>query len=320
MSRPTAATPSPPPAAAQRAAPARLWRGWWWLLGLTLLWDWGGADLAVMQAIGSPDGFALRHQWLLSRVLHDAVRQGAVLFYVLVWLWAVWPARRSFGPAALWRLPRRERLTVALLVTLSLLAVNLIKNASQTSCPWDLQAFGGPAHYVSHWSLGTIDGGSGRCFPGGHASSAYAFVALCLPWLMPPAGQQRARTGLALAGRPAVRRPGGRRGANRARRALPQPHPVDADHLRRRVARWLVAGATRVAAPCLRAHRTHAVPVIAIPVMDLAWWAALPRPFDRVGAKGRHGMGPHQAFIPPASGNRCSPVRCHRKRWRGRGC
>ena len=49
----------------------------WWLiaLGLTLLWDWMGADLAVMQLIGSPSGFALRDQWLLSRVLHDAVRQ-----------------------------------------------------------------------------------------------------------------------------------------------------------------------------------------------------------------------------------------------------
>lgn len=192
MPSPTAIAPTRP-TAAPVAAPVPLWRAWWWLLGLTLLWDWGGADLAVMQAIGSHDGFALRNQWLLSRVLHDAVRQAAVLFYVLVWLWAAWPARRTFGPAALWRLPRRERLTVALLVTLSLLAVNLIKNASQTSCPWDLNAFGGPAHYVSHWTLGVRDGGSGRCFPGGHASSAYAFLALCLPWLMPPAGRPRER-------------------------------------------------------------------------------------------------------------------------------
>lgn len=177
-----------------RPVAAPLWRWWWLLLGLTLLWDWGGADLAVMRLIGDPGGFALREHWLLSRVLHDAVRQLAVGFYLLVWLWAVWPTGRwSPGPAALWRLPRRERLIVALLVTLSLLAVNLIKNASQTSCPWDLQAFGGPAHYVSHWTLDTVDGGTGRCFPGGHASSAYAFLALGLPWLMPPAGTSRDR-------------------------------------------------------------------------------------------------------------------------------
>jgi membrane-associated PAP2 superfamily phosphatase len=173
----------------ESADPARLWHGWWLLVGLTLLWDLGGADLAVMQAIGHPDGFPLRNQWLLSRVLHDAVRQLATVFYLLLWVWAAWPDRL----ARRWILPRRERVTVAVLVGLSLVAVNLIKNASQTSCPWDLQAFGGPAHYVSHWTLGLSDGGGGRCFPGGHASSAYAFLGLCLPWLMPPAGRDRDR-------------------------------------------------------------------------------------------------------------------------------
>ena len=178
-------------AAAAPTDTARLWRWWWLLLGLTLLWDLGGADLAVMQAIGTPGGFPLRDQWLLSHVLHDRVRQFSSYFYLLLWVWAAWPDRRAVGPAALWTLPRRERVTVALLVGLSLVAVNLVKNASHTSCPWDLQAFGGPAHYVSHWSLGERDGGSGRCFPGGHASSAYAFLGVCLPWLMPPAGRVR---------------------------------------------------------------------------------------------------------------------------------
>lgn len=169
--------------------------GSWWLiaLGATLLWDLGGADLAFMRTFGSAQGFALQHQWLLEHVLHDAVRQLATAFYLLLWLWALWPARWS--PAG-WRalqLPRRERVAVVLLVALSLLAVNLIKNQSQTSCPWDLQTFGGQARYVSHWSLGQVDGGSGRCFPGGHASSAFGFLALCLPWLQPPGAAVRRR-------------------------------------------------------------------------------------------------------------------------------
>ena len=173
--------------------PARLTRWWLVALGLTLLWDLGGADLSVMHALGGPQGFTWRNQWLLSRVLHDAMRQLSTAFYLLIWLWALWPPRWARGPAALWHLPRRERVAVAVLVTLSLLVVSLIKSASQTSCPWDLQAFGGPAHYVSHWALGQNDGGAGRCFPGGHVSSAYGFLALCLPWLMPPAGQRRVR-------------------------------------------------------------------------------------------------------------------------------
>ena len=169
--------------------------GRWGLLalGLTLWWDGAGADLAVMHAIGGPNGFALRDQWLLSQLLHEGMRQGAALFYLLLWAWAAWPVRWQLGPAATWSLPRHERLSVLLLVTLSLLAVSLVKHHSQTSCPWELQAFGGAARYVSHWALGQSDGGSGRCFPGGHASSAFAFLALCLPWLQPPAGRARAR-------------------------------------------------------------------------------------------------------------------------------
>lgn len=177
--------------AATTGAPLRRW--WLLALGLTLLWDLGGADLSVMQAIGGHGGFPLRDQWLLSQVMHDALRQTALLFYGLIWVWVAWPARWQRGPAALWTLPRRERLAVALLVLLSLLAVNLIKNASSTSCPWDLQAFGGKAHYVSHWAFGQADGGNGRCFPGGHASSGFTFLALCLPWLMPPAGRSRSQ-------------------------------------------------------------------------------------------------------------------------------
>ncbi|MCU0924786.1 MAG: phosphatase PAP2 family protein [Hydrogenophaga sp.] len=187
----SAARSEPSPTRPGRPVPL----GRWALLvvGLTLAWDGVGADLAVMQAIGGPNGFALRDHWLLSQWLHDGLRQVAVLLYLLLWAWAAWPVRWQVGPAALWSLPRHERLGAVLLVTLSLLAVSLIKHHSQTSCPWELQAFGGAARYVSHWALGQNDGGGGRCFPGGHASSAFAFVALCLPWLQPPPGRARAR-------------------------------------------------------------------------------------------------------------------------------
>jgi membrane-associated PAP2 superfamily phosphatase len=149
------------------------------LLAITLLWDASGLDRAVMQAIGSPQGFALRDAWWLSAVLHDGLRTAMTLAWLLLVVWALWPGLR---------LPRRERWWVVALVSVSLLAVNLVKNASLTSCPWDLRAFGGSARHVSHWAWGVVDGGPGRCFPGGHASSGFAFLALALPWLLPPAG------------------------------------------------------------------------------------------------------------------------------------
>lgn len=167
----------------------------WWLAALVLtgLWDVVGLDLAVMRLIGSPTGFPLQHIWVLERVLHDGVRQAATVFFFLMVVWALWPVRWNLARLQVMTLPRRERWALVLTVVASLVAVNLIKNASLTSCPWDLQAFGGPATYVSHWQWGVADGGSGRCFPGGHASSAFAFLGLSLPWLMPPEGTQRRR-------------------------------------------------------------------------------------------------------------------------------
>lgn len=69
-----------------------------------------------------------------------------------------------------------ERLQMAISALLALAAVSVGKNLSTTSCPWDLAEFGGVARYASHWALGVVDGGGGRCFPAGHASAGFAFV------------------------------------------------------------------------------------------------------------------------------------------------
>lgn len=158
-----------------------------WLLGLivlTLLWDMTGLDMAFMQLIGTSQGFVLKNTWLLSRVLHEGLRQVMTVVWLLLCAWALWPGLV---------MPRLERVAVVLLVICSLLVVNLVKSTSLTSCPWDLQAFGGTARWISHLAWGVADGGPGRCFPGGHASSGFAFFALCLPWLDSPAGTNRRR-------------------------------------------------------------------------------------------------------------------------------
>ncbi len=158
----------------------------WWALAvlLTALWESSGLDMPVMRLIGTPAGFPLQHAWWLERVLHEGLRQAATLVFAALWIGALWPTRDS-------SVSRRERVAVMVLVSVSLLAVNLIKNTSLTSCPWDWRGFGGTAEPVAHWRWGVADGGPGRCFPGGHASSGFAFIALCLPWLSPPAGVVR---------------------------------------------------------------------------------------------------------------------------------
>ena len=147
------------------------------LLALVLLWDASGLDVAVMRLWGTEQGFALKHHPLLSRWLHTRGQQAAVVFYLFL-LVMVW---RPLGP---WRgVQQRERAHALIAVTLSLLTISTLKHFSLTSCPWDLDIFGGAAHHVSHWAWGTPDGGGGQCFPGGHASSAFGFLAMTLPFL-----------------------------------------------------------------------------------------------------------------------------------------
>lgn len=162
----------------------------WWLATPVLFlipvcWDLTGLDGWVMQQLADGDGFPLRHQWWLEKVMHGAARHLATALYIGVLL-MVW---RPVGPFR--SLSRVVRVEAAVGVTLGLLAVRWMKRLSTTSCPWDLQAFGGVAHYVSHWNWGVLDGGPGQCFPGGHASAALAFVALALPWLTSVVAEER---------------------------------------------------------------------------------------------------------------------------------
>lgn len=157
-----------------------LHRSWGWalLFGFVLLglWDMTGWDLMLARWYAHAEGFPWRDHPVLSHVLHDRVRQvGWVAMFGLT-LWAAWP----IGAWRKWS--RTERWSLVAAVWLSLLLIVSIKRFSLTSCPWDLAEFGGTAAYVSHWQWGLADGGGGHCFPGGHASTVFGFLALPLWW------------------------------------------------------------------------------------------------------------------------------------------
>jgi membrane-associated PAP2 superfamily phosphatase len=137
------------------------------LVGL-LLWEWSGLDLALTRTYGAPSGFAWRDAWLTQTLLHDGGRALARGVMAL-WLLTLWLDRSAD------RMRRLRWIGVALLC---LLLVPALKQFAASSCPWELQEFGGRvAAYVPHWRLGVHDGGPGRCFPSGHAVAAFAFFA-----------------------------------------------------------------------------------------------------------------------------------------------
>ena len=142
--------------------------------GLTLVlmaWDVSGLDLPMAYWSGGPGGFALRDNWFLSSVAHDAARHLAWLLALAVCL-AVW-----FPVMGMRRLPPAHRLQFAAGVLLAVTVVSSLKVFSAPDCPWSLLEFGGLAHHASHWSqLLRHDRGSGGCFPAGHASAGFAFL------------------------------------------------------------------------------------------------------------------------------------------------
>ncbi|MDF1484611.1 phosphatase PAP2 family protein [Ramlibacter sp. H39-3-26] len=132
-----------------------------------------GLDRALAHWFGSSAGFALRDDWFFVHVLHEDARRLGWLLVLALCLGVWWP----FGPLRRIGLGERQQLAIGILLSLSV--VMLVKSGSRTSCPWDLAEFGGAARYVSHWSLGIRDGGGGggRCFPAGHASAGFSFLA-----------------------------------------------------------------------------------------------------------------------------------------------
>jgi membrane-associated PAP2 superfamily phosphatase len=146
----------------------------WWLLlawaAVSIVWDFSGADMAVMQRVGTPSGFAFRSHWLTSGVLHEG---GRMLGLVAV-VWLLLSLVRPTGHLRLLDAPQRR--WCLLTVVMAWAVVMILRSRSHTSCPWSMIDFGGVANHVSHWRWSVRDGGPGRCFPSGHATSAFALL------------------------------------------------------------------------------------------------------------------------------------------------
>jgi membrane-associated PAP2 superfamily phosphatase len=140
-------------------------------LFMLLAWDFSGGDLQMAQWWGEANGFALRDNWWMVKVMHEGFRNAGwgLLLALGAGIWRPWGSLRQLATA--------ERAGLFLAVLSTLLVVLLIKGISKTSCPWDLQMFGGAASYISHWNVFQVDGGRGHCFPAGHASTGFAFMA-----------------------------------------------------------------------------------------------------------------------------------------------
>lgn len=133
----------------------------------SLLWDGSGLDQAVSQLFGSVQGFPLRSHWFLTQVMHNGARWFAWLLLGVMIFIALFAKENGLRNSARWAVAG---------TLMAILVVQWLKWISATSCPWHLHLFGGQAGLVSHWNWRITDGGPGRCFPAGHASTGFALL------------------------------------------------------------------------------------------------------------------------------------------------
>ncbi|MDI9229114.1 phosphatase PAP2 family protein [Serratia bockelmannii] len=140
-------------------------------LALVFLW-WSrneSLDIAISQMWfdSATMTFPLQHnRWLdliNHRLLKDVIIAGAVLLLL----------------RGLYQRNGR-RILVGLLFGMGPLVIGILKAHSAHSCPWDLAMFGGKA--ATLLDAAPANSGPGQCFPGGHASSGFAVMALFFLW------------------------------------------------------------------------------------------------------------------------------------------
>lgn len=118
-------------------------------------------------------GFAERHSYWLETVLHERVKLGVILFALVLLAGLV--ASLVKPKLRAWRRPLGY---AVLVIGLSTGIVTPLKALTEVQCPWSLQAFGGSEPYVALLGDRVDSPKPGRCWPGGHASTGFALLAL----------------------------------------------------------------------------------------------------------------------------------------------
>ena len=135
------------------------------------------ADMVYDRARGV---FPLQHAWFAEQFNHVIMKTVMTCLAVVAVALAVWDAWR---PHLNWAPSRRLGLRVLGLSAVTVpLIISLLKRASSSHCPWDIDRYGGSEPYVRLLELMPAGVPAGHCLPGGHASSTLWLIALAAFW------------------------------------------------------------------------------------------------------------------------------------------
>lgn len=136
---------------------------------------YSGVDLALADVIYRLGGsqWAWRDNYVTSVVIHHWGKTLSLSLAVAVI--AGIAASYVSDTVRPWR---RSLLYLFLAAGLSTALVSLLKRLTSADCPWDLIRYGGEFSYVPLWRQLPDDSHRAACFPAGHASAGYAWIAL----------------------------------------------------------------------------------------------------------------------------------------------
>lgn len=124
----------------------------------------------IYQSAGNK--WSLRDDWVTAALIHLGGKYFSISMLLIAVLLLL--ASYIFPRCKSWKYRLRYLVTTTLLGTIF---VSIGKSVSNISCPWDFDRYGGTLEYISLAEQLWLRNGS-HCFPAGHASAGFAWVAL----------------------------------------------------------------------------------------------------------------------------------------------
>jgi len=146
-----------------------------YVLALLLL-DIGGGDIWLAGKFYAMEGYqwSLQEHWLTEDILHKGARKLNYLCCLMVLsLTAYYLLHYRRSPK-----PVHSYVALSLSLISSFALVAYLKAITNIACPWDLAIFGGDEPYIHLFTHRPAYLPYTQCFPAGHASVGYAWVAL----------------------------------------------------------------------------------------------------------------------------------------------
>lgn len=152
---------------------------------LVIVWLASQTDIDLLLADAAFDrqhsNFPWRHAWLTQEFNHVLLKRvliGVGVLFAGIAAWDIFSPRR-------WSWLRRFQMRVVALSAIMVPAtIALIKQASSSHCPWNIERYGGTEPYIRLLQILPDGVEPGHCLPAGHASSALWLISLAV-FLLP---------------------------------------------------------------------------------------------------------------------------------------